>query len=178
MTKLECSARSVPGVKVAGQVARPAVDRKRPRSRTPFLPPTPKLSRQPRTARRTFRPGDAAGDRQPGGTEQIADALEGHLTATIHGTAADLESHANLVDILRAKGRPADFQRLSHRGGSLPPPCSMAAPIPPPPTPRTTSVGTAAIERFVRPICYQDFPQSALPAELQEADPARDLENS
>ena len=31
---------------------------------------------------------------------------------------------------------------------------------------RATSVGTAAIHRFARPVCYQDFPQSALPEEL------------
>jgi NADP-dependent aldehyde dehydrogenase len=33
--------------------------------------------------------------------------------------------------------------------------------------PRFTSVGTAAILRFARPICYQDFPQEFLPPELQ-----------
>ena len=36
---------------------------------------------------------------------------------------------------------------------------------------RSTSVGTAAIVRFARPVCYQDFPQSALPAELKDANP-------
>ena len=36
---------------------------------------------------------------------------------------------------------------------------------------RTTSVGTAAIFRFVRPLCYQDFPSEALPPELQNANP-------
>jgi NADP-dependent aldehyde dehydrogenase len=36
---------------------------------------------------------------------------------------------------------------------------------------RTTSIGTAAIERWVRPVCYQDFPQSALPAELRNENP-------
>lgn len=34
---------------------------------------------------------------------------------------------------------------------------------------RTTSVGTAAITRFARPVCWQDFPQAALPAELRDA---------
>jgi len=33
---------------------------------------------------------------------------------------------------------------------------------------RTTSVGSAAIARFVRPVCYQDFPQEALPAALRD----------
>ena len=34
---------------------------------------------------------------------------------------------------------------------------------------RSTSVGTAAIYRFARPLCYQDFPQAALPPQLRDA---------
>ena len=40
---------------------------------------------------------------------------------------------------------------------------------------RTTSVGTAAIHRFARPVAYQDFPQSLLPVELQDCEPAPHL---
>ena len=36
---------------------------------------------------------------------------------------------------------------------------------------RATSVGTYSIYRFVRPVCYQDFPQAALPAELKDENP-------
>jgi NADP-dependent aldehyde dehydrogenase len=36
---------------------------------------------------------------------------------------------------------------------------------------RTTSVGTAAIFRFVRPVCYQNMPQALLPPELQDENP-------
>ena len=36
---------------------------------------------------------------------------------------------------------------------------------------KTTSVGTAAILRFARPVAYQNFPDTALPAELQDANP-------
>ncbi len=32
---------------------------------------------------------------------------------------------------------------------------------------RSTSVGTLAIERFLRPVCYQDFPDSLLPDALR-----------
>ena len=38
---------------------------------------------------------------------------------------------------------------------------------------RSTSVGTAAIERFARPVAYQNFPASALPPELQDANPRK-----
>jgi len=36
---------------------------------------------------------------------------------------------------------------------------------------RTTSVGTLAIERFLRPVCYQDIPQGLLPIELRDGNP-------
>jgi NADP-dependent aldehyde dehydrogenase len=36
---------------------------------------------------------------------------------------------------------------------------------------RTTSVGTLAILRFARPVCFQGFPQQALPEELQDSNP-------
>ncbi|MCW3082634.1 MAG: aldehyde dehydrogenase, partial [Segetibacter sp.] len=36
---------------------------------------------------------------------------------------------------------------------------------------RTTSVGSLAIHRFTRPVCYQNFPQSLLPAELKDDNP-------
>ena len=38
---------------------------------------------------------------------------------------------------------------------------------------RSTSVGTAAIRRFLRPVCYQDFPDSLLPAALKQDNPLR-----
>jgi NADP-dependent aldehyde dehydrogenase len=36
---------------------------------------------------------------------------------------------------------------------------------------RFTSVGTQAILRFARPVCFQDFPQAALPEELKDENP-------
>jgi alpha-ketoglutaric semialdehyde dehydrogenase len=36
---------------------------------------------------------------------------------------------------------------------------------------RSTSVGSAAIERFARPVAYQNFPAAAMPPELQDANP-------
>jgi alpha-ketoglutaric semialdehyde dehydrogenase len=36
---------------------------------------------------------------------------------------------------------------------------------------RVTSVGAMAIERFLRPVCYQDFPAALLPDALAEANP-------
>jgi len=36
---------------------------------------------------------------------------------------------------------------------------------------RSTSVGAAAIERFLRPVCYQDLPQALLPEALRDGNP-------
>ncbi|HKX28742.1 MAG TPA: aldehyde dehydrogenase (NADP(+)) [Blastocatellia bacterium] len=98
--------------------------------------------------------------------EQIARNLEGHLTATIHGTAEDLERARTLISILENKvgrlilnGFPTGVEVCPsmHHGG----------PYPSTTDPHFTSVGTAAIHRFARPICYQNFPSNALPPELQ-----------
>jgi len=104
--------------------------------------------------------------------ERIARSLEGHLTATIHGTPQDLEEHRGLVAILEQKvgrlifnGFPTGIEPCNavHHGG--PYPATTDA--------RTTSIGTTAVERFVRPVCYQDFPQAALPAELRDGNPGK-----
>ena len=102
---------------------------------------------------------------------RFARALRGHLTATVHGTERDLAEFAELVAVLRRKvgrlvfnGFPTGVEvcHAMHHGG----------PYPATTDPRETSVGTAAIHRFARPVCYQDFPQAALPEELQDANPS------
>jgi NADP-dependent aldehyde dehydrogenase len=101
---------------------------------------------------------------------EIASSLEGHLTATIHGTEQDLRDFADLVGILENKvgrlvfnGFPTGVE-VSHamvHGG----------PYPSTSDGRSTSVGTRAIFRFTRPVCYQGFPDEALPEELKDSNP-------
>ena len=101
---------------------------------------------------------------------ECARGLVGHLTATIQGTAEDLQEHADLIRILETKvgrivfnGYPTGVEvchAMVHGG-----------PYPASTDPRTTSVGSLAILRFVRPLCYQDFPNFALPPELQNENP-------
>jgi NADP-dependent aldehyde dehydrogenase len=101
---------------------------------------------------------------------KAARQLHGHLTATIHGTDEDLSSAQELVRILETKvgrilfnGFPTGVE-VSHamvHGGPFPATSDS----------RTTSVGSQAILRFVRPVCYQDFTDTALPPELQRANP-------
>jgi len=104
--------------------------------------------------------------------ETVARSLEGHLTATIHGTPADLDEHASLVEILQNKvgrlifnGYPTGVEVCASMQHGGPYPATTDS--------RSTSVGTAAILRFARPIAYQNFPQAALPAELQDSNPRR-----
>lgn len=101
--------------------------------------------------------------------EDVARGLHGSLTAAVHGTPEDLGSYRWIVDILREKagrlvanGYPTGVEvcHAMHHGG--PYPAATDA--------RSTSVGSAAILRFVRPVAYQDFPQDALPAELRDDD--------
>ena len=99
--------------------------------------------------------------------EAIAHALEGSLTATIHGTERDLQERAGLVRILREKAGRLIFNGFP-TGVEVCPSMHHGGPYPATTDVRSTSVGTAAIYRFARPICYQDFPQAALPPELRD----------
>jgi NADP-dependent aldehyde dehydrogenase len=101
---------------------------------------------------------------------EVAKSLTGHLTATVHGTEQDLKENTELLEILEQKvGRllinafPTGVE-VSHamvHGGPFPSTTDS----------RSTSVGTMAIYRFTRPVCYQGFPDFALPEELKQANP-------
>ncbi len=98
--------------------------------------------------------------------------LQGQLTATIHGTEADLKKAGELLEALQSKagrivvnGFPTGVE-LCHamvHGGPFPATTDV----------RTTSVGTQAIYRFTRPVCYQDFPAYLLPDELKQENPLK-----
>lgn len=106
-------------------------------------------------------------------TDQVIElvrSLEGQLTATIHGTEEDLRAHRELIKLLETKvgrlvcnGFPTGVEvghAMVHGG-----------PYPATSDGRYTSVGTRAIYRFARQVCFQDFPGSALPPELQDENP-------
>jgi alpha-ketoglutaric semialdehyde dehydrogenase len=104
--------------------------------------------------------------------EDVARRLDGQLTATLHGTPADVAEHAWLVSILEDKagrllvnGFPTGVEVCASMQHGGPYPATTDS--------RTTSVGTAAIHRFARPVAYQNFPPSSLPVELQDANPRR-----
>ncbi|MEX0275323.1 MAG: aldehyde dehydrogenase (NADP(+)) [Flavobacteriaceae bacterium] len=101
---------------------------------------------------------------------KAAQKLTGHLTATVHATQEDMTHFKELFQILEQKvgrvvvnGYPTGVEvchSMVHGG-----------PFPATTAPQTTSVGTNAIKRFVRPVCYQDYPQELLPSALKNENP-------
>jgi 2,5-dioxopentanoate dehydrogenase len=99
-----------------------------------------------------------------------AQALPGTLTATVHGTTDDLKKFARLIAVLETKAGRLIFNGYP-TGVEVSPAMHHGGPYPATADPKFTSVGTAAILRFLRPVCYQSFPSEALPQELQDGNP-------
>lgn len=101
---------------------------------------------------------------------EAASRLEGQLTATLQLSADDHDLAAELLPVLERKvgrilanGWPTGVEvghAMVHGG-----------PYPATSDSRTTSVGTLAIERFLRPVAYQNIPDELLPEALREANP-------
>jgi NADP-dependent aldehyde dehydrogenase len=102
--------------------------------------------------------------------EEVARGLEGQLTATVHGTAEDLVNAKELLKLLERKAGRLIINGFP-TGVEVCPSMNHGGPYPATTDVRFTSVGTAALYRFVRPVCYQDFPADLLPAELREDNP-------
>jgi NADP-dependent aldehyde dehydrogenase len=106
------------------------------------------------------------------GAAPLLRGLEGQLTITIHMTEADEPLVAALLPVLETKagrilvnGWPTGVE-VSHamvHGGPFPATSDS----------RTTSVGTLAIRRFLRPVCYQNLPATLQPAAVQDGNPLR-----
>ena len=102
--------------------------------------------------------------------QRVLGALEGQLTMTLQADAAD---HPVSPGVLRAmqdrcgrmivNGFPTGVEVCAAmvHGGPFPATSDV----------RSTSVGTAAIERFARPFCFQDVPQAMLPEALRDGNP-------
>jgi 2,5-dioxopentanoate dehydrogenase len=101
---------------------------------------------------------------------RIARELEGHLTATIHGTEQDLREFADLIAILERKVGRLIFNGFP-TGVEVCHAMVHGGPFPATSDGRSTSVGTQAIYRFCRPVCFQGFPDAALPDELKNENP-------
>jgi 2,5-dioxopentanoate dehydrogenase len=101
---------------------------------------------------------------------RAARALEGHLTATILGDDDDLAANRELIQILEQKAGRLIFNGFP-TGVEVTHAMVHGGPYPSTSDARFTSVGSLAIYRFARPVCFQNFPQAMLPPELQDANP-------
>jgi len=97
-------------------------------------------------------------------------SLHGQLTATVMGTQDDFKKFHDCVDILIARvgriiynGVPTGVE-VSHS-------MMHGGPFPATSFSHFTSVGTEAVKRFLRPVCYQDCPQEFLPDALKDENP-------
>ncbi|MCW9049862.1 MAG: aldehyde dehydrogenase (NADP(+)) [Deltaproteobacteria bacterium] len=97
-------------------------------------------------------------------------SLRGQLTGTIHTAVGEMVDYDELIDALSQRvgrllvnGFPTGVEvchAMVHGG-----------PFPASSDPRFTSVGTAAVYRFLRPICYQNYPKELFPEPLQDSNP-------
>jgi len=101
---------------------------------------------------------------------QALQGLQGQLTATLIAEPVDLENFAELIPLLELKagrlllnGYPTGVEvcdAMVHGG-----------PYPATSDSRGSSVGTLSINRFLRPVCFQNYPDGLLPDALKDANP-------
>ena len=100
----------------------------------------------------------------------VINSLNGQLTGTVMGEESEIVANRSMIESLQNKvgrilfnGVPTGVEVCysMHHGGPYPATTDS----------RFTSVGTDAIKRFARPVCYQDCPQGLLPEELKDENP-------
>lgn len=96
--------------------------------------------------------------------------LDGQLTASVHATTEEISVSRDLVEILVTKAGRLIFDGFP-TGVEVTHAMTHGGPYPATSDGRSTSVGTRAVERFMRPVSFQNFPDELLSAELQEANP-------
>lgn len=106
----------------------------------------------------------------PGELIAVVRQLEGQLTGTLHGTPEELQRCRDLIDALEDRvGRivvnafPTGVEVCSAMVHGGPAPATTDG--------RSTSVGTRAIFRFVRPVCFQGMPEELLPEAIMTSNP-------
>ncbi len=99
---------------------------------------------------------------------QVVKQLEGQLTVTLQMDDADINVAKNLLPTLEEKagrvivnGWTTEVCHTMVHGGQFPATSDS----------RSTSVGSSAIHRFLRTVCYQNLPQALLPEALRDNNP-------
>ncbi|WP_120995008.1 aldehyde dehydrogenase (NADP(+)) [Stutzerimonas urumqiensis] len=102
--------------------------------------------------------------------ERAIQGLHGQLTATLITEKADLDTFGGLLALLEQKAGRVLFNGYP-TGVEVCDAMVHGGPYPATSDARGTSVGTLAIDRFLRPVCYQNCPDALLPEALQNANP-------
>ncbi|MDC6351368.1 aldehyde dehydrogenase (NADP(+)) [Zeaxanthinibacter sp. PT1] len=100
----------------------------------------------------------------------VVDSLKGQLTGTVVGEMAELSQNGKLVKKLQSKVGRLLFNGVP-TGVEVSEAMQHGGPYPSTTDSRFTSVGMRAIYRWVRPVCFQDCPQSLLPVILKDTNP-------
>jgi NADP-dependent aldehyde dehydrogenase len=98
--------------------------------------------------------------------KQVANAIEGQLTSTVHATEEELNTAHELVDVLVEKAGRIIFNGVP-TGVEVGSTMTHGGPYPASTDTRFTAVGHGAIRRWLRPVTYQNFPDQLLPRPLQ-----------
>jgi NADP-dependent aldehyde dehydrogenase len=100
----------------------------------------------------------------------VAENIEGQLTAAVHADESDYDEVRQLLPLLELKagrilfdGWPTGVEVCHAMVHGGPSPATSDS--------RTTSVGARAIERYLRPVCYQDMPKSLQPSAIADGNP-------
>ncbi|MES0884094.1 aldehyde dehydrogenase (NADP(+)) [Roseibium sp. SCP14] len=101
---------------------------------------------------------------------QIAKSFHGHLTSSLFAEEADSEMSTALASVMQNKVGRLIFNGYG-TGVEVCAGMSHGGPYPSSTNVQSTSVGERAIDRFVRPLCYQNTPDALLPDELKNANP-------
>lgn len=104
--------------------------------------------------------------------EKIAGNLEGQLTTTVLAEENELKDYGKLIDLLREKCGRIIFNNFP-TGVAVCYGMQHGGPFPSTTDSRFTSVGPDAIKRFLRPVTYQNWPESLLPDELKNENPLK-----
>jgi 2,5-dioxopentanoate dehydrogenase len=99
---------------------------------------------------------------------ELARELDGQLTATVHAEPEDEALSGRLLQVLQEKAGRIVWNSYP-TGVEVSPSMHHGGPYPATTDSRFTSVGTAAIQRFARPVCYQGLPQELLPMQLKNS---------
>lgn len=103
---------------------------------------------------------------------QAAEALDGHLTAAVFGSSEELAEYRDLIEVLERKVGRVIFNGFP-TGVEVSHAMIHGGPYPAASDSRFTSVGSQAILRFARPVCYQGWPEPMLPEELRDSNPLK-----